>query len=110
MNWFKQLFSRRASGRPFAVGNVGAAPFGFKGAGFDFAFFSLVARPPQPFNPPGAPFMRSMSGDFLFTIFLLPFSDFLVFFAFPSHQPAAAFSSRSSVSGYRRTSRTSAAA
>ncbi len=59
---------------------------------------------------PGALFMRSMSGDFLFTISQFRFSDFQVFLAFPSHQPAATFSSRSSVSGYRRTSRTSAAA
>jgi len=58
----------------------------------------------------GCPFMRSMSGNFLFTISQFSFSDFHVFFAFPSHQPAATFSSRSSVSGYRRTSRTSAAA
>jgi len=59
---------------------------------------------------PGAPFMRSMSGNFLFTTLQLPFSDFQAFFVFPSHQPAATFSSRSSVSGYRPTSRTSAAA
>jgi hypothetical protein len=30
----------------------GAAPFVFKGAGFDFASFSFIPHPPAPFNPP----------------------------------------------------------
>jgi hypothetical protein len=38
------------------------------------------------------------------------FSSYFLISKRPSHQPAATFSNRSSVSGYRRTSRTSAAA
>jgi len=29
-----------------------AAPFAFKGAGFDFAFFQSALLPPAPLNPP----------------------------------------------------------
>ncbi len=42
------------------------------------------------------PFMRSMSADFLFTIFQFQFSSFYQFFAFPRHfvrAPPSPFSS-----------------
>ena len=53
------------------------------------------AKGPQP----GAPFMRSLSGGFLFTIFQFHCSNFNFPSEFLSHQPAANFSCRSSVSG-----------
>jgi hypothetical protein len=39
----------------------GAAPYGFHGAGFDFAFFLSALLPPAPFTPPQLPFNPQFS-------------------------------------------------
>jgi len=46
------MFSRRVAQTLAAKLTWGAAPFGFKGAVFDFVFLLFVSRSQTPFNPP----------------------------------------------------------